>query len=171
MNDGKDEGETISLAEHQKLREEVAQLRFRLYEEGIEKTLSGWRKGAFQFKENAKGAPKSGRITLSKGFSDAFRVFMRSEGVRLSEASRAKLLGLIEVALSSAVVDLSERGSSYDGEGRMVAASRRAAGDDDKLQQAAERIALAEHGTAITALNDPVKVLAIYERASKEVHY
>lgn len=165
--------ETISLAEAKQLREEVAQLRFRLYEEGIEKTLAGWRKGSFQFRENAKGAPKTGRIALSKAFSEAFRAFMCGEGVRLAEGTRGKLLGLIEIALSSAVVDLSERGSSYDPEGRMVgAAHRRTAGDDDRLQEVAERIALAEHGKPVAALTDePAKLLAIYERASKEVRY
>lgn len=164
-------GETISLAEAKQLREEVAQLRFRLYEEGIEKTLAGWSKGSFQFKENAKGAPKTGHIALSKSFREAFRAYMRSEGVRLSEGQRAKLLGLVEVALSSAVVDLSERGSSYDPEGRMVGASRRrAAGDDDKLQQVAERIALSEHNKPITALSE-AQMFAVYQRASEEVRY
>jgi hypothetical protein len=161
------------LEENAKLHEEAAKMRFQLYEEQNEKILAGWAKGSFQFKENAKGAAKIGRIALSKGFKDAYRAFMRSEGVRLSEASRSKLLGLVEIALSSAVVDLSERGGSYDPEGRMVsAASRRAAGDDDKLEQAAQRIALAEHGKDIAALSgDPAKVLAIYERASREMRY
>lgn len=163
----------MTLAEQQHLLQENARMRYQLYEAANEKILAEWSKGAFQFKENAKGAAKTGRIVLSRSFKEAYRAFMRTHGVRLSEETRHDFLALLEIGLSSAVVDLSERGSSYDGEGRMVsAASRRAAGDDDKLEQEAQRIALAEHGKDIAALaGEPAKVLAIYERASRVVRY
>lgn len=165
----------MSLREVQAMREENERLRFALYERRVKDRLAKWRRGSFELRENAKAAPRSAPITLSKAFTDSYQALMLSEGLRLSEDSRARLDAVIGMALSNAVVDLSARSSgSYDPDGQMVgrsAAKRYSLDESDRVERQAERIALAETSmtTEQLAQRDPAKLLAIYERAQAHV--
>lgn len=165
------QGQGMTLAEQRTLQRELAEARYALYEAANQRDITEWRRGHFLFKEHAKGAMKSGRIALSRSFVEGYLSFMRTEGVRLSETQRTKLKGLVELALSTATIDLSQRGASYDPEGRMQPARRTLAPASDALQQAAERIALEEHRTRDLMTLDDATRFAVYERAAKAVKY
>lgn len=164
-------------AQFKQMREQLETVRYQLYETEVGKTLDGWAKQSFQFREGTKaGKPvaKSGRIALSKAFTEAYRAFMLKEGVRLSEGQRRQVNGLIESALSTAVVDLSERAAAtFDQEERRT--ERRGGTraptveQADRLTAAAERIAR-EEGKVLAELDGPA-TLALYERATKDIEY
>lgn len=170
----------LTLTERQelvRLREQFAEVRYQLYEAKVGETLEGWSRQTFQFREGTKaGKPvsKTARIAISKAFKDAYRAFMLSEGITLSEAQRRKLNALVESALSTAVVDLSERAAAtFDQEDRRT--ERRGGGrapsveSGDRLQAAAERLAR-EEGKTLAELDGPA-TLALYDRAAKEIDY
>lgn len=179
-------GEQLTLAEARKalaeletLREEHTQMRFKLYETETEKRIDAWRNQTFLFREGSKGGKpvqKNGRIAISKAFADRYRAFMLGEGIRLSEGQRGKLNALIESALSSAVVDLSQRApGSYDQETRKTIArggDRQPGGaaESDRLEDEANKLCLAEEGKPLSEVDSP-KQLRFYERAAKEIGY
>ena len=173
--------ERVAGGEVAQLREEVARMRYQLYEKEVGETLSGWKNQTFQFREgtrkdkDGKAVPvmKSGRIALSKAFSDKYKAFMLTEAIRLSERQRTLLNDLVETALSTAIVDLSSRGSSFDQESRRTVRGGEKPGgadDSDRLQDAAERMALAEEGKPLTGLAYATQ-MALYERAAREIGY
>lgn len=165
--------ELRQLREHSiRMEEELASMRYQLYETEVGKTLDGWRGSTFQFKESPKAAPKNGRIALSKVFNDKYRAFMLKRGIRLSEGERRELNDLIETALSTAIVDLSARGSSFDQESRRtIRAGERNGGaeDSDRLENRVQQL-LSEQGKTLRELT-PEQTFALYERAAKEIGY
>lgn len=166
--------------EVKRLREENARNSYALYETQVDKTLDGWKTQSFQFREgtrtdkDGKRVPvmKNGKIAMSRAFSEAYRGFMLGAGIRLREADRAKVNEIIEMALSTAIVDLSQRGSSFDQESRRTVRNGGGRGDDGgnnddvKLQEIAERMALSEHNKPLTAL-DAAQQFDIYARAER----
>jgi hypothetical protein len=182
MREPRDHGDERPLtlterAQFKQMREQLETVRYQLYETEVGKTLDGWAKQSFQFREGTKaGKPvaKSGRIALSKAFTESYRAFMLKEGVRLSEGQRRQVNGLIESALSTAVVDLSERAAgTFDQEERRT--ERRGGTraptveQADRLTAAADRLAR-EEGKVLAELDGPA-TLALYERASREIDY
>jgi hypothetical protein len=162
---------TRQLAEMKRLQEELATVRYTLYETQVGKTLDGWKAQTFQFRDSAKGAAKSGRIALTKVFADAYREFMLHDGITLTESRRTKLNELIELALSTAIVDLSERGSSYTQDAPGGGRAPGSGNASDRLQDHAEKLAAAEYaGKQLSELTEPQK-MAIYDRAAREVGY
>ena len=129
-------------AEHIALREEHARLAYAHYKDGVGKVLDGWGRGTFQFAEGVGTKTlrmRTGEIALSKSFRDRYREFMLGEGVRLSENQRHKLNSLIEQALSTAVVDLTARGTSYDQESRRTRRASEPNGGPGKSDAATAR--------------------------------
>lgn len=161
--------------EVKRLREENARFRFALYEHEIEDQLAAWSKGSFALKDGAKSATKRGGFTVSRSLREGYKAFMLSDGLRLSDRSRARLAALVGLAISNGVVDLSARSAgSYDPDGRLVGGARSKAyalDESDRLEREAERIALSEHHMTTTQLSQqaPDKLLAIYERAQAEL--
>ena len=108
---------------------QLAEMREQLYRRDVADTLAAWDKGKFQFSEapTASASAKSGgkalpMVALSKRFRERYAAFMLSEGAHLSTAARKSLNALVETALSAAVVDLSQRGASFDQERRRTIA-------------------------------------------------
>lgn len=165
-------GREADHAEVLALREELRQVKYQLYEGEVGKILEGWQANEFQFSEG--GAKKAGRITTSKVFDDAYRAYMLSDGVRLSDTGRKKLNALIEKALSTGIVDLTQRGTSFDQESRRTVhkGGERGATFDEEvaLEDEAERISLAEFHKPLAKL-DFATQLEVRIRAEKQTGY
>ncbi len=166
----------MTLAERRELiqlREQMAELRYERYVDGVSKTLSEWAGGRFQFRESAKGAVRTGRIALSRSFAQEYRSFMLREGYRLNEGQRGGLNKLLELALTAAAVDLSTRGGSFDQEQRRtVRASDRAAGGEEQerdLEHEARRLADSE-GKVLSDLSEKDR-FKLFDRAAQLVGY
>ena len=165
-------GEAREAREMRLMREELAQVRFRLYESDVEKQLNEWSAGTFRLKESAKGSVRQGKVALTKVFKDAYRAYMLSDGLRLAERGRERLLALLSLALSNSVVELSARSAgSYDPDGKLSGDARKryTLDESDRMEREAERLALSEHNmsTEQLAKRDPAAMLAIYERAAR----
>ena len=161
--------ERLAAREH-----ELEEMRFALYERDVTEKLDGWRGQTFQFKEgktrDGKPVMRQGKIAMSKTFADAYKAFMLSEAIRLPKATRVKLNELIEGALSTAIVDLSARGSAFDQESRRTLKSGERGGmveESAQIEEVAVRL-LSEQGKTLAELT-PAAQLALYERAEKEV--
>jgi hypothetical protein len=162
---------TRQLAEMKRLQDELATVRYTLYETQVGKTLDGWRAQTFQFRDNPKGSTKSGRVALSKAFTETYREFMLKDGYRLSESNRSALNNLIELALSTAIVDLSERGSSYTQDAPGGGRAPGSGNDSDKVQERAMQLAAAQYsGKQLSDLSD-AQQMALYMRAESEIGY
>lgn len=109
------------------LREREQALSLRLYEREVDEKIAAW--------GDEKYAP-------SKAFSDAFRGFMLSEGLRLGEDLRGKVTALIEAAFQGAV-ELSQTATSFDMESRTTKSR-----DGDKVAETANRLALSDKRNA-----------------------
>lgn len=165
------------LAEMKQLREENAKIAYRLYETEVGKQLEEWKAGkTFTYRAGMKdGKPvtRTGRLGFSRVFAERYKAFMLAEGFKLSEKQRGAFNDVIEAALGASV-DLTARGSSYDQEARRTttARDRRPGGSEDseKLEETAQRMALAEEGKPLEAL-EADKQMALYRRAAKEIGY
>jgi hypothetical protein len=162
------EGEEV-----RQLREEVASLRYKLYETEVGKQLGEWSTKSFRFRDGTDSAGNvleaTGQVAISKRFRDQYRDFMLSDGVTMRDATRRKLNELIDTALSHAVVDLSRRGSSFDQEDRARFRATREERPSDALDAHARRLAEAA-GKRVEHMS-PAEKLDLYSRASKELSY
>ena len=172
-------------ADYLALREDHARLAYNSYRTEVGSVLDGWAKGTFQFAEGVGTATRrtrTGEIALSKSFRDRYREFMLGEGVRLSEGQRHKVNALIEQALSTAVVDLTARGTSYDQESRRTRKARESLGGPERTDAATEKAlqlaqeqGLIQPGVSLSDAHDQLSKLPqekqheIYSRAYKLV--
>ncbi len=167
-----------------RLREEHEAMARQLAEHKITKKLDEWRKSTTRaFAERAAGdTPEARRLVramgdlsvgVSKRFADKYRKLMLGTGgIRLSESTREKLDEVIELALTSAVVDLSRRSpGSYDQEKRKTSRERARGGEVGPVSEEADRIALDEEKISIErlALREPEKAEKIMLRAADEL--
>lgn len=150
---------------------ELAEMRYALYEGEVEKTIDGWRSRTFQFREGPKSGAKTGKIALTKVFAERYRSFMlKGAGLRLAETDRRALNELIESGLSSAIVDLSQRGTSFDQEARRTKTLGEATmgpADSDRLEETAQRI-VRERGKSFAEMSE-AEVFNIYRQAEEEL--
>ena len=166
--DDDDDDGPLTLAEARRLREEVAELRRDKYRAQVDRWLTGWDAGAFQFVESrtknpdAEGAKTKSRkvhVVLSRPARKAVEAYLLSErAFTMAEGERTDLLRLFET-IAAGTVDLSVRGSSRDTDEAeeqkrvqsAAQARRKGIPQDEALQTAAEQVAL-ERGLAFSEL-------------------
>lgn len=164
----------LSLAESRQLREEMAAMRFQLYERDVDAVV-------------AKLTEKlpAGR-GLSKVFADKLHKWLLSGGYQLSEGRRGEVLELLTLALSErATLDTRTFGASFDQEARRTIRQGGGHGngggaggarveDELRIVETAEQLALSdgkiERGQPLTALKleDRERYMGL---AAKEVGY
>lgn len=150
-------------------RQQMAEMRYRLYETAVDRVLAGWDRQTFQFNviESCMKDPRGGisggatvrrqgMIGLSRAAREAIREVMLSETVfRLSESEREQVWRAFELALAGAV-DLSARGGSFDQEERKTirrgGPALSSSATEAALQEAAETLALSEYGKPLSRL-------------------
>jgi len=130
-----EDGGHVSLAEFQRVQRqakeqqrELAEVRYRVYEQDIDKMIAAWQRGktiSYEYGttktlseaavKQAKTSTRQGRIALTPKAARAIREFMITEGYRLSEDRRSAVVDLIQTLISdSAFVDTTQRGSAFD---------------------------------------------------------
>ena len=147
------------MAENAKLREELTTLREEMFKVSVNRTLS-------EFTRDIRSESEDEEFALPRSFKQAYRDFMFSQGVKLSEESVSGLNEVVKLALKVGTIPMASLANQVE-RGRVVDADDRrprVSGNDPDMTPEAERIALSEFKMPLARLAEtkPEAVADIY---------